>query len=417
MKTRVADLIAGIGILILFPLGRQSVFSLPSDSARERTWITNGVVQSVVQDGNRVYLSGLFTYVGPNTGYSALMDASAGTVDLSFPKVSGWVNVVAPDGSGGWYIGGFFTRVGAFALTNIAHVRSDKTVDSSWNPSPDVSGSIMGIAKSGSKVYACGGFTTIGGQTRNRIACLDSATGQATAWNPNADSSVYVLYLSGASVYAGGRFTTIGGQARRCIACLDTGTGLATSWNPNANGWVRVLSISGGKVYAGGDFTTIGGQARNYIACLDMATGLSTAWNPEINNWIEALAISGGTVFAGGAFQTSHGNVRRYFAEFSEYSPTAVMPVHRIPDKSITIYVCNHRSGRAAVAYTLPHDADVSIRLYDMKGRLLSSLVNQVQPAGGYSIPLSNKSFGTGLYVLSFRAGKYAESLPVVLMR
>ena len=108
--------------------------------------------------------------------------------------------------------------------------------------------------------------------------------GLATAWNPNANGTVYALAVSGSTVYAGGDFTSIGGQARNRIAALDATTGLATAWNPNANSYrVDALAVSGSTVYAGGYFTSIGGQARNRIAALDAATGLATAWNPNAN--------------------------------------------------------------------------------------------------------------------------------------
>ena len=71
-------------------------------------------------------------------------------------------------------------------------------------------------------------------------------------------------------VYAGGYFTSIGGQGRSGIAALDAATGLATAWNPNANGTVYALAVSGSSVYAGGDFTRIGGQLRPYFAQFDI---------------------------------------------------------------------------------------------------------------------------------------------------
>jgi len=143
---------------------------------------------------------------------------------------------------------------------------------------------------SGSTVYAGGGFTTIGGQPRNRIAALDTSTGLATTWNPSTGGAVYTLAVGGSTVYAGGTFGEIGGQTRSFIAALDASTGLATAWNPNANTTVLTLAVSGDRVYAGGNFTTIGGLAQSYVvalrgsgsnlSCLSAASG---RWNASAN--------------------------------------------------------------------------------------------------------------------------------------
>src|SRR5439155_409227 len=83
--------------------------------------------------------------------------------------------------------------------------------------------------------------------------------------------------VCGGMVYPGGHFGIRGGQSSSHIAALDTTTGQATAWNPGANSTVSALAVSGGTVYAGGFFTSIGGQWRSYIAALDTATGLATA--------------------------------------------------------------------------------------------------------------------------------------------
>jgi outer membrane protein assembly factor BamB len=100
-----------------------------------------------------------------------------------------------------------------------------------------------------------GSFTNIGGQARNYIAALDATTGNATAWNPNASYSVLGLALSGTKMFAGGGFHTIGGQTRPNLASLDLTTGNAMAWNPSIGGTVSVLAISGNTLYVGGQFT------------------------------------------------------------------------------------------------------------------------------------------------------------------
>ena len=70
-------------------------------------------------------------------------------------------------------------------------------------------------------VYAGGGFRSIGGQRRHRLAALDTRTGTATPWNPNADNDVNAVAVSGSTVYAGGYFTSISGEPRHHVAALD----------------------------------------------------------------------------------------------------------------------------------------------------------------------------------------------------
>ena len=49
-----------------------------------------------------------------------------------------------------------------------------------------------------------GFFTTVGGQSRNRLAVLDATTGLASAWNPNSNGPVYDIHVDGRTVYVTG---------------------------------------------------------------------------------------------------------------------------------------------------------------------------------------------------------------------
>jgi hypothetical protein len=285
---------------------------------------TNGLVRSTVLSGNTLYIGGQFTQVGPASGGWLPIDATTGVLVSGFPKVGGAVQSFAPDGAGGWFIGGAFTAVGGVPRLNIAHVLSDNSV-SSWNPGAN--GTVMAVAVNGSTVYAGGAFNNIGGQPRNRIAALDATTGAATPWNPNASGfQIWDLKVSGATVYAAGSFTSIGGQPRNNIAALDALTGLATAWNPNSNSQVSDLALSGTTVYAGGAFTSIGGQTRNRIAALDATTGLATSWNPNANNNnVTALTVSGTTVYAGGDFTSIGGQTRNRIAALDATTGAATL--------------------------------------------------------------------------------------------
>lgn len=329
-----------------------------AQTVRTDFYITNGQVTGQVLRGNTLYVGGSFSFVGPVTGAGVPIDPVTAAPAPNFPRVNGTVMAAVPDGSGGWFIGGQFTAVGATARNNLAHVLADQSV-AAWNPgagsivrtlhlragvlyvggdfltlggltrnragavdantgltttwNPNANSSVRAFLETSTHLVVAGQFTTVGGQARNRIARLNFTTGAAdAAWNPNANSVVSALaYDAGANVlYAGGQFTLIGGLTRNRIAAIDFASGGVTAWDPNANNQVFTLLVDNGIVYAGGQFTLIGGQARGRLAALSASTGLATSWNPNAGALVQALALSGSTLYAGGDFLAMGGQGR-----------------------------------------------------------------------------------------------------------
>jgi len=283
-----------------------------SQVQQQSLWITNGSVSAIAPSAGTIYLGGNFTEVGPAVGSAVAIDTGTGVVAQPYLMVLGSVNAVAPDGSGGWYIGGLFTSVRGQPRNNLAHLDASGTL-TSWDPNSN--GQVFALIVSGGTVYVGGTFTSVGGQTRNNVAALDGSTAAATAWDPNADNTVRAIALDGfGTVYVGGDFKTIGGQARSYIAAVDPTAGLATGWNPGANYSVSVLGVRTLPqlpftitVYAGGRFTSIGGQPRSWLAALDGASGAATSWNPNPDGGVNAMAFVAGlhgvlTIYVGGQF-------------------------------------------------------------------------------------------------------------------
>src|SRR5262249_11301254 len=156
------------------------------------------------------------------------------------------------------------------------------------------------IVPLGSAIYVGGGFSTIGGQSRNWLAALDTTNGNALAWNPNpvtgVGSGILALVARGATLYTAGSFTTISCQARHGMAAIDTAGALA-AWNPNPNQGVNALAVNGSTIYAGGNFTQIGGQRRFRMAALDALSGAVTGWTAHANDHVDVLTLAGGELF------------------------------------------------------------------------------------------------------------------------
>ena len=259
------------------------------------------VISEPDSNGTR-YLGGSFTAFDPwDTGSGALVGATSGAVDPSFPKVNGSVRASAADGAGGFYIGGSFTTVDGTARNNAAHINADGSL-SAWNP--DLDGSVNALAVSGSTVYLGGGFTTVGGTARNHAAAVGT-DGTLTAWNPETNYDVYALAVSGSTVYLGGDFSTVGGTARNYAAAVGI-NGTLSNWDPSLNERVYAVAVSGSTVYLGGDFTKVFSNTadeteRNFAAAVG-TDGTLSDWNPNLDSTVNALAVSGSTVYLGGDF-------------------------------------------------------------------------------------------------------------------
>jgi hypothetical protein len=173
-------------------------------------------------------------------------------------------------------------------------------------------------------LYVSGGFSAIGGQTRNWLAKL-STSGAGAAdpqWNPNPNDVAYSLLIdSSGNLYAGGRFTTIGGLPRSHLAKISgSGAGAVDpTWDPNPKASFRLLVEKlafdplTGDVYAAGAFDSIGGQPITNIARLSSTgTGAADAsWNPHANGEVTALAVDASSnVFTGGLFGNAGGQNR-----------------------------------------------------------------------------------------------------------
>jgi outer membrane protein assembly factor BamB len=313
------------GILLLLLAGLRDPAWAQTNLPIDSFWLTNGNVYAIEESAGTVYVGGTFSKVAPYVGGFVRLDPVTGAPDLTLPRVDGTVYAAAPDGAGGWFLGGFFTRVGGVSRSNIAHILGDGRI-SAWNPSADLS--VRALAVSGGIVYAGGDFAIVGGQARSRIAALDAATGAVTAWNPSASGgsfgpTVFALAASGNTVYVGGSFASIGGQPRNNVAAISAATGLASAWNPNPATTVFTIAVSGTTVYVGGSFIAIGGQPRNHIAALSAATGNATSWNPNADANVRVVAVSGATVYVGGVFSTIGGQSRSNLAALDAVSALA----------------------------------------------------------------------------------------------
>lgn len=282
--------------------------------AEKNFYVTDQVVEDLEVVGDSVYVGGHFHHVGRYTGPLAPVSIATGETIAGFPEANDFIFSVAPDGEGGWLVGGDFTEIGGLPRAHVARIRPDLTVDPNWIA--DADHRVYGFAVHDSTVYMHGFFGHIHGETRTRIGSVSLATGALTDWNPQPESGgVEDFFLDGDLLYVVGTFNAIGGQPRRAAA-FDLTTGELTDFTPDVTHQVLTVAAHEGRVYFGGRFTEAGGEKRGQLAAFDAVTSALLPWSPSLNGGVAYdLAVGDSTLYLGGAFSNVNGVIHRALAE------------------------------------------------------------------------------------------------------
>jgi hypothetical protein len=278
--------------------------------------IVNGYVSALLQMGTTIFVGGDFTRIGPRYGDAIPIDPASGNALASFAQVAGGqVNYIVPDGTGGWYISGSFTYVSGVARAGVAHLLSNYSLDSTWNPFPTGSYGIIGpMAVLNGTLYVGGSFGTIQGQIRKNLAAFNVSTGALLPWNPAGPNANYTqLAASGTSVYVLGGFTNFGSNLQNYLAAFDASSGALLPWNASTDVQPVFMKINNGNVYVGGNFTYVNGTFNRFSAELDPTTGALLPWNPGLPSAPSDITFDGNSVYFCGGFNTNTAGVTRNY--------------------------------------------------------------------------------------------------------
>ena len=80
------------------------------------------------------------------------------------------------------------------------------------------------------------------------------------------------------------------------------------------------------------------------------------------------------------------------------------------------------KDGASSIGFDLPQKALVSLGVYDVRGRLVRTLVHGSQPAGTHEVMWdgvdnSGRKVSAGVYLYRFRAGSFEATRSVVVIR
>ncbi|MBU1421963.1 MAG: T9SS type A sorting domain-containing protein, partial [Bacteroidetes bacterium] len=183
-----------------------------------------------------------------------------------------------------------------------------------------------------------------------------------------------------------------------------------TSWSAVNTGLtitvVQALAVSGTNLFAGVWCSRVFLSTNNGTSWSAVNTGLTTSTD------VRALAVSGTNLFAG----TWGGGVwRRPLSEMI----TSVQP---LPGELPAAFRLeqnypNPFNPVTTIEYHIPVSAHVLLKVFDLLGREVATLVNEGKAVGVHTIHYDASGLAGGVYFYRIQAGNYVEARKLVLLR
>jgi len=249
--------------------------------------------------------------------------AAPGDLDPSFDAdiASGVVRAMAVQPDGRLVIGGNFTTVAGQTRNRVARLETDGSLDGGFNPGTDFSVRCIAVQADG-KVVIGGFFQNVAGQTRAHIARLEAGGTLDAGFNPGTNDAVLCIAVQAdGKLVIGGSFATVAGQSRTHLARLNADGTLDAGFNPGASSDVFCIAVQpDGKLVIGGSFTTVAGQTFPRIARLNADGTLDAGFNNPgaMDGSPDCIAVQpDGKLVIGGSFTTVAGQTRERIARLN----------------------------------------------------------------------------------------------------
>jgi uncharacterized delta-60 repeat protein len=321
------------------------------DSAFAPGTAASGTVYcAAVQPDGKVLIGGLAPDTGGGLPPGRIVRLNVdGTVDTTFNPGTGpndLVHAIAVQPNGKIIIGGLFTSVNGVERNRIARLDSNGSVESldTFNPGTGANDHVYTVAlQPDGRILLGGLFTSVAGEARAYIARLESngALENTATFNTGTNNRVYCITVQpDGKILLGGIFTTVGGQSRVRIARLESNGSVESlaSFDPGAGADDLVNSIAlqvDGKILLGGGFFEVRGTSRIGVARLhangtldgdfDPGAGATDLYDvPSVNG---VTLQSDGKVLLVGGFTSYDGTPRNLMARLQNDSATQSMNI------------------------------------------------------------------------------------------
>ncbi|HMQ70631.1 MAG TPA: T9SS type A sorting domain-containing protein [Ignavibacteria bacterium] len=69
------------------------------------------------------------------------------------------------------------------------------------------------------------------------------------------------------------------------------------------------------------------------------------------------------------------------------------------------------------IKYDLPFEGNVSIKIFDISGRLIKTLINENKVAGRYEVDFHGENLSSGVYYYKIESGDFSQVRKMILLK
>jgi len=135
-------------------------------------------------------------------------------------------------------------------------------------------------------------------------------------------------------------------------------------------------------------------------------------WSSDENNFRTKIVTMSGNKMVEITDNSNH------ITELDNNGTGAVQRLVEIPTEyAISQNYPNPFNPTTNINFELPKDGNVSITLYDVSGKEVSKLVNEVKTAGFYTVQLNASNLSSGMYFYKITAGSFIATKKMVVLK
>jgi hypothetical protein len=169
-------------------------------------------------------------------------------------------------------------------------------------------------------------------------------------------------------------------------------------------------------------FWNLGGQTRVAMAALDLTTGAATTWHPNPTDPIIqdgcALEVSGTTVYVGGWIYYLNGSLQSYIAGIMSGAVDVPVPPRKLVVALRIENLPNPFRTSTIITFALPSEAGVTLEVFDLAGRAVSTLSRNERTATGvHRVEFRRGVLPAGLYLCRLQAGPSTVTRKMLLLQ